>query len=187
MSACTAPRHAVDLWNEHKSRLRGYIARRVKDHAAVDDLLQEVFIKAYTNLDGVRSPGSVSAWLFRIAAHAIADHYRAQHPADELPDDLEAPRAERDAIAELAACLQPLIDDLPEIYRQPLVMSEIEGLPQKEVAHRLGLSLSGAKSRVQRGRERLRQRLHACCDIEIGKHGVLDYTPRDARCQARCG
>lgn len=92
---------------------------------------------------------------------------------------MATPEPKRDHTAELAACLQPLIHNLPKIYQAALVLSELEGLPQKEVANRLGLSLSGAKSRVQRGREMLRRRLLDCCDIETGRGGILGYEPRN--------
>jgi RNA polymerase sigma-70 factor (ECF subfamily) len=176
----------INVWEEHKTRLRGYIARRVREHHAVDDILQEVFLKAHTHLHTVKSHGSISAWLYRIAANAIVDHYRTQKPWEELPDELAAPELERDYIAELASCLQPLIADLPETYRVALVLSEIDGLTQKEVANQLGLSLSGAKSRVQRGREKLHQLLFKCCDIETGRSGIVNYEPRDKNCNGRC-
>jgi len=176
----------TDLWHEHHARLRGYIARRVGDRDAVDDILQEVFLKAHHHLHKLKSHGSVAAWLFRIAAHAIADHYRVHRPWEELPAELATPEPDPDPVGEMAACLQPLIDDLPECYRAALVLAEIEGLPQREVARRLGLSLSGAKSRVQRGRQQLRQRLDACCVIVTGQRGIVDYEPRDPGCKAPC-
>jgi RNA polymerase sigma-70 factor (ECF subfamily) len=76
---------------------------------------------------------------------------------------------------------------LTEIYRITLTLSEIEGLPQQQVAERLGLSLSGAKSRIQRGREKLRQRLLDCCDIETGRVGIIGYEPRVPKCDSGCG
>jgi RNA polymerase sigma-70 factor (ECF subfamily) len=172
----------IIFWQEHRSRLRGYIAKRVRDRDAVDDIIQEVFLKVNASLHSVKSHGSISAWLYRIAANAIADHYRAQKPWEELPDEVAAPEPEQDLIAELATCLQPLIAELPESYRTALVLSEIEGLPQREVAERLNISLSGAKSRVQRGREKLRQRLLDCCDIETGRGGIVGYEPRGRKC-----
>lgn len=177
----------ANFWQEHRSRLRGYIAKRVRDRDAVDDILQEVFLKVNASLHTVKSPGSISAWLYRIAANTVADHYRAQKPWEELPDEVAAPEPERDYIAELATCLQPLIADLPETYRTALVLSEIEGLPQREVAEQLNISLSGAKSRVQRGREKLRQRLLDCCDIETGRGGIVGYESRDRKCDVTCG
>lgn len=176
-----------EIWEEHKSRLRGYVARRVRDRDAVNDILQDVFVKAHTHLNGLRSRGSVTSWLFRMASNAIADHYRSQKPWVELPSELKSPEVERDPVGELAACLQPLIADLPAIYRSALILSEIEGLPHKEVAKRLGISLSGAKSRVRRGRDKLRQRLHDCCVIETGRGGIIDYEPRDKKRSGRCG
>jgi RNA polymerase sigma-70 factor (ECF subfamily) len=175
-----------ELWHTHKHRLRGYIAARVDDSAAVDDILQNVFLKAHGKLGSLRQSGSISAWLYRIAANAIADHYRAQRPEADLPDNIAAPPVERDHIAELAACLRPLIDELPAIYRDALLLAEIEGLSQKALAERLGLSHSGAKTRVQRGREKLRQRLHDCCEIELGRGGIVDFTPRDSSCSPAC-
>jgi RNA polymerase sigma-70 factor (ECF subfamily) len=175
-----------DIWEEHKARLRGYVAKRVRDNDVVDDILQDVFLKAHNNLHTLKSHGSVASWLFRIASNAIADHYRFQKPWVELPDELESPEPEHDPVGELAACLQPFIADLPETYRAALTLSEIEGLPQREVATLLGISLSGAKSRVQRGREKLRQRLHDCCVIETGRHGIIDYEPRNKDCKEHC-
>lgn len=178
---------APDFWREHKSRLRSYVAKRVRESDAIDDILQDVFLKAYASLHTVKSPGSLAAWLYRIAANSIADHYRGQRPSEEISDEFAAPEPEPEYIAELASCLQPLIADLPELYRLPVVLSEIEGLTQQEVAKRLELSLSGAKSRVQRGREKLRQLLFKCCDIETGRNGIVGYEVRDTRRGCGCG
>lgn len=153
----------------------------------MDDILQDVFLKAHKNLHALKSRGSVASWLFRIASNAIADHYRSQKPWVELPNELKLPENEYDPVGELAACLQPLIADLPETYRSALVLSEIEGLPHKEVARQLGISLSGAKSRVQRGRDKLHRRLDDCCIIEAGRRGIIDYEPRDKDRNGCCG
>lgn len=104
-----------------------------------------------------------------------------------MPEELAAPEPASDPVAELASCLQPLVADLPETYQSALVLAELEGLPQKEVARRLGLSLSGAKSRIQRGREQLRQRVLACCDVEVSRNGIVGYERRAAACAPTCG
>jgi RNA polymerase sigma-70 factor (ECF subfamily) len=168
-----------DFWQQHKERLRGYVARQVRERDAIDDILQEVYLKAHLSLHRLKSKGKITSWLYRITANAIADHYRTQSPTSELPADLAAPEGERNYGAELADCLRPLIATLPETYRTALLLSELEELPQKEVAVRLGLSLSGAKSRIQRGRERLRAQLLACCDIECERGRIVGYSPRD--------
>lgn len=173
----------TDFWRQHKTLLQGYIAKRVPDRDSADDILQDVLLKAYTNLHTVKARGSVTPWLYRIASNAIADYYRSRKQFDQVPENLAADEPGRNLIAELACCLQPLIDEVPEKYRIALMLSEIQGLKLREVAKRLGLSLSGAKSRVQRGREKLRERLHRCCEIEVGKHGVVDYRPRQKECK----
>jgi RNA polymerase sigma-70 factor (ECF subfamily) len=72
-----------------------------------------------------------------------------------------------------------MIDRLPDPYRQALTLTELEGRTQRELADALGLSLSGAKSRVQRGREQLKELILACCHVEVDRRGgVVDYEPR---------
>lgn len=172
-----------DLWNLHHSRLRGFIARRVTDGHAVDDILQVTFLKAHENLASVRSIDAVASWLFRIAENVIADHYRSQRSHDEPAEDIAAPEPTPDFAAELAdQCVLPFIAALPEKYGTALMLADIDGLAQQEVAQRLGISLSGAKSRIQRGREKLRARLDACCDIQTGPLGITGYEPREKNC-----
>jgi RNA polymerase sigma-70 factor (ECF subfamily) len=178
--------HIEELWNQYRARLRGFITRRVRDSHAVDDILQVAFLKAHENLPKVRSEDAIASWLYRIAENVIADHYRSQRPHEELPEELPAPEPERDYAAELAdQCVSPLITLLPEKYRTALMLADIQGLAQQEVACRLGISLSGAKSRIQRGRDKLRASLDACCDIETGPLGIIGYEPRGRNCS--CG
>ncbi|MBY5994156.1 RNA polymerase sigma factor SigZ [Ferrimonas balearica] len=173
-------------WQQHRAQLRQYISKRVDDSATVDDLLQEVYLKAHTQLHQLRAQGSLTAWLYRIAHNTIMDHHRQQRRWQALPeaDELAAPEPDQAGLAhqELAQCLVPLIDELPERYRVPLKLAELEGMGQQAIADRLDLSLSGAKSRVQRARQQLRQKLTACCDIEVGRGGVLDFQPKGDRC-----
>lgn len=159
-------------WHEWHAALRRYLARRLREPADVDDVLQDVYLKLHAHHASLREPGRVAAWLYRVADHAIADHYRARRPWDELPEELPAPPVPQDCTAELAACLIPMIAALPDIYRDAVRLSEIDGLSQQAVAQRLGLSLSGAKSRVQRGREKLRALLLDCCHIDTDAEGL---------------
>ena len=168
-------------WQQHKDQLYRYITKHVDQPDVVDDILQDVYLKAHLNLQQLKSIGSISGWLYRIAHNAIMDYYRRHRAFDELPDEIaaEEPDDQLQAHQEVATCLKPLIDQLPELYRVPLQMSEIEGLPQKHVAEHLGISLSGAKSRIQRGRTKLRDSLIECCNIEVGRGGILSYEPKE--------
>ena len=76
-----------------------------------------------------------------------------------------------------------MIAALPDPYREALILSEYQGLSQKDVADRLGISLSGAKSRVQRARRQLREMFLACCHFEMDRRGrILDYYARCPEC-----
>ena len=164
-----------------KNRLQAYIAKYVDEPANIDDILQDVYIKAHTSLHKLESMESIGAWLYRVAHNAIMDHYRRQKPVDELPEEiLEAPEPDpaEQAHQEMALCLKPLIRELPGKYSMPLQLAELDGMKQQQVADQLDLSLSGAKSRIQRGRALLRERLTDCCDIEVGKGGVVDFQPK---------
>lgn len=162
-------------WQNHKAQLRSYVYKRVDDASAVDDILQDVYIKASSNLHQLKSQGSLKGWLYKIAYNTIMDFYRDKLPYDELPEDLVAEDEDtvEEARKELAECIRPLIDDLPEKYSIPLRLAELEGVPQQEIADKLGLSLSGAKSRIQRGRAKFRENLMTCCDFELNDGGAV--------------
>ena len=187
MGRAGIPVRTDELWAEFGSPLRRFIARRVRDERDAEDLLQEVFLRAHVAARGVRDPDRMRPWLYRVAANAVADHYRERRLAD-VPlsaDDLaeDAPWSDN-ANGEVARCLVPIIDELPEGYRRALVLADLEGRPQKEVAEELGLSLSGAKSRVQRARKKLRASLLSCCRFDLDRLGnVLNWRPRGTSCR----
>jgi RNA polymerase sigma-70 factor (ECF subfamily) len=179
-------RTTEDIWNEFSQRLRVFILSRISDPDDADDMLQEVFIKLHTRIDTLRDEDRLAAWLYQIARNAIADHYRSGGPTVPVPETLavEDEPSESDAAGQIAASLTTMVDSLPNKYRQAIVLSEFEGLPQHEVAYRLGLSLSGAKSRVQRGRDMLRTQLLDCCHFEFDREGrLIDYVPRPDCCR----
>lgn len=170
----------VSEWQNHKAQLRSYVSKRIDDPDAVDDILQEVYIKASSNLHQLKSKGSLKGWLYRIAYNTIMDFYRARQPHEMLPEELAIEEEDVSSLAhkELAQCLRPLINELPEKYAIPLRMAELEGVSQQAIADELGLSLSGAKSRVQRSRVKFREQMMTCCDFEIGQQGIIDYVPK---------
>ncbi|MFN7140432.1 MAG: RNA polymerase sigma factor SigZ [Limisphaerales bacterium] len=180
----------VDLsiaWNDVASNLRGYIRTRVSDHAAAEDILQDVFLKALRKQDQLESAKKLEGWLFLIARNAVIDYYRKTKPSVELPEDLAAENSEPEPenAEELRAAFRRMVFSLPEPYREALVLTEFEGLTQKELAERLGISLSGAKSRVQRGREKLKEALLECCRFEFDRRGqVIECEPKHNDCCA---
>jgi RNA polymerase sigma-70 factor, ECF subfamily len=166
------------VWREYRAQLFGFVLRRVSDAAAAEDIVHDVLVRAYAKRDTLRNEGRFEPWLFQITRNALVDYYRSHRPTEPLPDDLadghEPP--DRLAMQELAKCMQPLVDTLPDHYRDALSLSELQGLTQRETAQRLGLTLSGAKSRVQRARRMLEAKLLECCRIEVDSRGtIVDY------------
>jgi RNA polymerase sigma-70 factor (ECF subfamily) len=189
MSVQMADAPHAGAWQAHRTGLVRFVEARVHDRATAEDIVQDVLLKAYGRAETLRDAGSVQAWLYRITRNAIVDHYRARRPTEALPDDLEAEgEAGPDARQALARCLQPMISQLPDGYRDAVVLAEIQGLTQQETAERLGISLSGAKSRVQRARGRLHEMLRACCRLEFDSRGALmDFEASGGCAPAACG
>jgi RNA polymerase sigma-70 factor (ECF subfamily) len=180
------------LWSSLSADLRRFIRRRVSDDHVADDLLQETFVRVHRNQASLEEVESVAAWVYRIARNVINDHHRQASGAAPL-GEVDPQVADEDVRSERrCGCpgwLGELVHSLPDGYRQAVEWSEIDGLNQQEVADRLGLSLSGAKSRVQRGRQMLKEALDRCCRFEFDRRGnMLDYEPKPERTVCRdCG
>jgi RNA polymerase sigma-70 factor (ECF subfamily) len=180
------------IWSELSGDLRRFIRRRVPDDHLADDLLQETFIRIHRHIESLADTDRLSAWIFQIARNVTRDHFRKV--AKKEPRSLEGLNpadASSDAAAQLrcqsAGWLVELIDHLPPVYRDAVRLSEIDELTQREVADRLGVSLSGVKSRIQRGRALLREALEQCCRFEFDRRGnLLDVDPRRDRACREC-
>ena len=182
------------IWEDFRAPLRSFIRRRVKDDHAADDLLQEAFLKIHNGIGSLKDDQRLTAWLYRVARNTITDHFR-KHPFEGLNKNTIAERpaeADGNSSQELATCLNQMVAQLPEKYRQALFegieLAELQGTTQRGVASQLGLSVSGAKSRVQRGREQLKKMLLSCCDVELdSRRKVLNYQPRGRNASGGCG
>jgi RNA polymerase sigma-70 factor (ECF subfamily) len=173
------------LWETFSVPLQQFIQRRVPDPHSAEDILQDVFLKIHTRIDTLHQADRVSAWIYQIARNAIADYYRATRPTTELAETLAAPDAlvDDDVVRELLPCVAAMVDGLPDTYREALRLTEYAGLSQKELSERLAISFSGAKSRVQRARAKLKKQLLDCCHFQLDHAGrIIDYQPRCACC-----
>jgi RNA polymerase sigma-70 factor, ECF subfamily len=175
-----APAAAEVVWLEFRERLRAFVARRISNPADVDDIVQWVFLQMHRSLGEIRNRERVHAWLYSTARRAVADHYRSGVRRREVPvgDILDLERLtpvpkthDANGVAEVAACLAPVVERLSPADREAIVLTELQGRRQSEAARSLGLSLSGLKSRVQRARRRLREMVLACCHVALDGRG----------------
>ncbi len=177
------------IWDEFAEKLGQFIRSRVSDPAAAEDILQDVFLKIQQRLGQLKDWAKLQSWIYLMTRNAIIDYYRTRKETVEMPDGLpfEADTGDAD-VEELKAAFRRMIDNLPEPYREAVLLTEIEGLTQQQFAERLGLSLSGAKSRVQRGRAQLRKMLDECCTFEFDRRGkVIGCEPRAKAGCEECG
>ncbi|MFK7991358.1 MAG: RNA polymerase sigma factor SigZ [Sandaracinaceae bacterium] len=177
------------VWQEVSTRLRPFVRRRVDSDADADDVMQNVLLKAHRSVDALENVERIDAWLYRVARTAIADHYRdrQRHPMarSNAPESSHEPFQPPDdaAAEELSNCVALFTTMLPSPYREAITLTELEGRTQREAAEMLGISLSGMKSRVQRGRAKLRGLLEQCCAIEVDVRGrVVGYERREMGC-----
>ena len=177
------------IYREHYLSIQRYLIRFV-GHKEAEDLAQEVFIKACQSLDSFRSEAQASTWLYRIATHAAIDRMRQpgfQRETDCISIELklvdDGKSLENEALRRATNhCIRGVIDGLPENYRAPLILSELQGLSNQQIAEVLGLSLGVIKIRLHRGKARLKQELQNQCQFSRDERNELTCDPKDNRC-----
>ncbi len=149
--------------------LRRFVERRVRSPADVDDILQDVFVRMQRGLPDLRNAERFGPWLYRIVRNAITDRYRVKAREVEQIPDTPAPEEEEDSELPLGltACIAPFVARLPSPYREAVTLVDLEGVTHKDAAQMLSISIPGVKSRVQRGRAKLRAMFESCCQIEL--------------------
>jgi RNA polymerase sigma-70 factor (ECF subfamily) len=161
-----------------QNELLGYVTKRVKDKAAAEDIVHDVFLKVHAKSAQLKDDEKIFPWIYRIAANTITDYFRSKsRTVDRLDLDLENENRYLNHCVE--RCLTEQLAALPAKYREALVLSELQGLSQLELARRLNISYSGAKSRVQRARLMLRQTMERSYNVKFDSYGNV------TRCEAR--
>ncbi|GAA4702342.1 RNA polymerase sigma factor SigZ [Pseudonocardia yuanmonensis] len=181
------------VWREFGTTLQAFVRRRIDDPDRAEDVLGEIMLRIHRNLDRVEDREHLTRWVYRITRNAVVDEYRRAErdrarrgvPLEDAPGAAVSIEDEPpSALDELAVCMRPLLDRLPPEQRRALELSDLDGLTQTDAARREGVSVSGMKSRVQRGRRRLAELLNQCCQLTLDARGVpMDYDqPADCRC-----
>jgi RNA polymerase sigma-70 factor, ECF subfamily len=182
-------------WADVHDRLRAFVGRRVSDPYAAEDVAQEVLLRLHRNIERLRHEDRLDAFAYEIARNAITDHYRAKARAREMPSppttliarieaapNHEQPTEDPDGRQQLARCLEPLAQRLPQPYREALMLTDLGDLSQVQAARLTGLSVPGMKARVQRARAQLRELLTECCEVALDTRRQIAEVQRTGPC-----
>ncbi|MDR3413110.1 MAG: RNA polymerase sigma factor SigZ [Formivibrio sp.] len=173
------PNCLMQVWHAHEHELRGWLGYQLRNDAMAEDLLQDVFIKAVRQRERFCGIENARAWLFEVTRNTLSDHLRRKREMVELPDDLVAEPQLNPAVDSLATCLPRVLTELNEADRDAITCCDLEGMSQEDYAHKIGLSLPAAKSRVQRARKRLKAQLASSCRVRFDETGrVCCFVPR---------
>ena len=193
-----------DIWKEFHERLRNFIKTKVYNETDVDEIMQESFYKIHKNIDKIKDIGKIESWLYQIVRNSIVDYFRIkkniefdenfhndsfniQSNNEELKsivtqkcDNKGIKLVDSNSVNEIKKCIYPLMQNIPQKYIEAVKYVDYDGNSQIDLANELSISVSGAKSRVQRGRKMIKDELLGCCKFEFDNRGkVLDYYRKD--------
>jgi RNA polymerase sigma-70 factor (ECF subfamily) len=178
----------ADVFQEFQRPIYNYLLRMTQNPTEAEDLAQETFIRVHRSLPTFRGEASLSTWIYRIATNASFDHFRRRstrqaennYSLDELEAEGEwvsdGSAASPEQLAdqsEMSSCVQRFIRRLPPDYRAALVLHDLQGLKNREIAEVLNVPLSTVKIRLHRARTKLREELNIGCDFSHDQRNVL--------------
>jgi RNA polymerase sigma-70 factor, ECF subfamily len=179
------------IYNEFYRSLLSFIRSRIKSNEDAEDILQNVFIKISANVDKLSEDEKLKSWIFTITRNAIIDYYRAsaknqkRNMNQPVVEDVIEP-SDPDTTKGLDQCVNSMINLLPEEYRNIIIESELQGVKQKDLAEKYGVAYPSMRSKVQRGRERLKQLFYNCCHIETDSRGNVLEAKGKSDCGGPC-
>ena len=175
-----------NIWTDFHKELKGFIYNKTRNSADTDDILQEVFIKIIRNIDKVNQSENLRQYLYGIVRNTLNDYFKNQKTFSNESDIQEQfSETESHSLNQTIAecCIKPFINKLPDNYKQALLITEFQNVSQKELAEQLNISYSGAKSRVQRGKEKLKELILNCCAYPNDKYGnLIDTEDKNCTC-----
>ena len=171
------------LYQNYQQRLLSYVSRRISTTADAEDIVQSIFIKIQQHPPHIDNQPKLEAWLLQVTKNALIDYWRKQKNTVSLSEEHDF--AEEDDATEenpwlnLSCCLLAMMKDLPAKYRQAVELADLQEIKHKDIALMMGISESGVKSRVKRGREKLHDLLVSCCSADCQCH---EKTPEQGCC-----
>lgn len=177
-----------EVVDSYYNELKGYLINQTRDSELSEELLQEIMLKATLAHQKGVSVENIRAWFYAIARTTLYDHFRKLSAEARLksafPSNEPIYEDQKDELSGLIdKYLKPMIALLPEKYAVPLILSDLENIPQKTIAEQLGLSLTAVKSRVQRARKQLLALIYDCCIVETDKNGDIISCTVKPKCE----
>ena len=163
----------AEAWGRYENELRSFLYSRVDDSNLVEDLLQDVFLKALAQNSRFCAIDNTRAWLFRVTRNRLIDHFRTHHIHEEVPEELPEEIVAEEPVTKLSCCLPAALERLSTEDREAIERCDLGGMSQAEFARLKGLSTPGAKSRIQRARRRLRDALKTACNVNFDEQGNI--------------
>jgi len=182
----TASTVMPDLWQDYHQRLLSYVAKRISNTSDAEDIVQTVFLKIQQHPPQLKTIPQLEAWLLQVTKNTLVDYWRKTKPTTPLLDEHDYaaeqdPEPNENPWLNLSCCLLAMMKDLPEKYKQAVELADLQEIKHKDIATMMGISESGVKSRVKRGREKLREMLISCCSDDCQCH---EDTPEHGCCHS---
>jgi RNA polymerase sigma-70 factor, ECF subfamily len=196
-AAVSQPRYVADMkhsspnfysiFNEYHDRLKKFVTITVKNEWVVDDIVQEVFVRAHSKIDTLKDQDKIGSWLFRIAYRLCMDHFRKE--TRKAPEEIEYFRGlntsdysttERKLEQhQMSVCVQNQMLLLQENYRTVIWLFDVLDFSLKEIADILELSVENVKVRLHRARKKFKSILNQKCSFEKDERNVLVCEPKN--------
>ena len=176
----------TNIWTNFNKELKVFIYNKTRNSADTDDILQEVFVKIIRNIEKVNQSENLRQYLYGIVRNTLNDYFKNQKTfSSDTEIQEQFSETETNSLNETIAecCIKPFINKLPDNYKQALLITEFQDISQKELAKKLNISYSGAKSRVQRGKDKLKELILNCCAYQNDKYGnLIDTEDKSCGC-----
>jgi RNA polymerase sigma-70 factor, ECF subfamily len=180
-----------EIYADFRKSLLAFIRGRVSSGEDAEDILQDVFFKISSSLEKLSDDQKLNSWVYSITRNSIIDYYRAGAKRSKIStwvvsEEILSGQPTPDTTKGLDLCMTSLISLLPKNYREILIDAEINGVSQKDLAHKYEMAYPSMRSRVQRGRTKLKQLFRNCCHIESDHYGHIIEVQQKTGCGDEC-
>ena len=162
-----------EVWEQYKKKLYVFIQKRVHNQDDAKDILQNVLLNSYQFCAKGKEVLYLKSWLFKITQNAIIDFHKKSNQSLPLNFDIAQEDVPSSSYSEASEYIKTVLRLLPVEYSVPLKMYDLDGVEQNVIAQKLGIGLSATKSRIQRGRLKLKEQFLKCCKLEFDEKGEL--------------